>query len=70
MRYTPKSFTRCHNIRRNCPVSNKETPAECQCNYLSSTKALQWLTIIAAVFISLGLILLYLRIISSPGNSL
>ncbi|UJR24920.1 hypothetical protein I4U23_006284 [Adineta vaga] len=69
MRYTPETFLTCYNIRRNCPVIQKnQIPSGCVCRYLSSDRALQWLTVIAAIFLILGLLLLYLKTIAQPLN--
>lgn len=70
MRYTPESYQKCYPSRRRCPVlSKEEIPEGCSCQYLPSAKALQWLTVLAAIFLGLGLILLYLKTITSPENS-
>lgn len=69
MRYSPSAFHSCFPIRRDCAVNLDSNIAPgCSCRYLPSTKGLQWLTIIASGFLVLGLILLYLRTISSPEN--
>ncbi|CAF1267233.1 unnamed protein product [Adineta steineri] len=69
MRYSPEDFEKCYYIRRNCPVVEKsELPKECSCRYLPSARALQWLTILSAVFLVFGLLLLYLKTITSPQN--
>lgn len=69
MRYSPDKYHTCHNFRRQCPVMNKDQlPEGCSCHYLPSAKALQWLTVLAAVFLILGLLLLYLKTIASPQN--
>jgi hypothetical protein len=71
MRYSPNSYHTCNVWRRSCPVLTKDKiPAGCSCSYLPSAKALQWLTVLAAVCLILGLILLYLKIITAPENSL
>jgi hypothetical protein len=71
MRYSSKNFDACYNIRRNCPVVEAgQLPEGCSCRYLPSTKALQWLTVLAAGCLILGLLILYLRIITSPQNGL
>ena len=71
MRYSPNNFDACYTIRRNCPVIQAgELPAGCSCRYLPSTKGLQWLTVLAAGCLILGLLILYLRIITSPQNGL
>lgn len=71
MRYTPEKFDSCYNVRRNCPVSETvKLPEGCSCHYLPSTKVIQWLTILAAVFLIFGLLLLYLKTIASPQNGL
>ena len=70
MRYKADKFDSCYHIRRNCPVIEQdELPEGCACRYLPSTKGLQWLTILAAIFLVLGLLLLYLKTIASPQNS-
>ncbi|CAF1117000.1 unnamed protein product [Adineta ricciae] len=69
MRYSSEKFLTCYNIRRNCPVLQKDQiPEGCSCRYLSSDRALQWLAVLAAVFIVLGLVLLYLKAIAQPLN--
>ncbi|CAF3756868.1 unnamed protein product [Rotaria magnacalcarata] len=71
MRYSPENFHPCYSIRRECPIKEKKNlPEGCSCRYLSSTKVLQWLTVIAAIFLVLGLVLLYLKVIASPQNGL
>ncbi|CAF0760193.1 unnamed protein product [Rotaria sp. Silwood1] len=69
MRYSPDKFDICYHQRRDCPVSETKNLSEgCSCHYLPSTKGLQWLTILAAIFLILGLLLLYLKTIASPQN--
>lgn len=69
LRYSPETFNECYNIRRNCPVMPKDKiPKGCACRYLPSDRALQWLTILAAVFLTVGLLLLYLKTIAQPQN--
>ena len=69
MRYSADNFDTCYHIRRNCPVTEPEKLHEgCSCQYLPSTKGLQWLTILAAIFLVIGLILLYLRTILIANN--
>ncbi|CAF2893269.1 unnamed protein product [Rotaria sp. Silwood2] len=69
MRYSPDDFDTCYHIRRNCPVTEPEQlSAGCSCRYLPSTKGLQWLTVLAAIFLVIGLLLLYLKTITSPQN--
>ena len=69
MRYSPDKYETCYYIRRNCPVTERaQLPDGCACRYLPSTKFLQWLTIFAAVFLIIGLLLLYLKTITSPQN--
>ncbi|CAF2322110.1 unnamed protein product [Rotaria sp. Silwood2] len=69
MRYSPDKFDTCYSIRRNCPVIEKnDLPEGCSCRYLPSAKALQWLTVLAAIFLVVGLLLLYLKTIASPQN--
>jgi len=71
MRYSPNSYHTCNVWRRSCPVLTKDKiPAGCSCSYLPSAKALQWLTVLATVCLILGLILLYLKTITAPENSL
>lgn len=70
MRYSAEKFDTCYFIRRNCPVTDSlHLPADCSCRYLPSAKALQWLTILAAIFLVLGLLLLYFVAIVKPLNS-
>ena len=70
MRYSPESYQTCNHWRRSCPVLSKEKiPEGCSCRYLPSGKALQWLTVLAAIFLGLGLLLLYLKTITAPENS-
>jgi len=69
MRYSPDNYNLCYNFRRRCSVLEKhQLPEGCSCRYLPFTKGLQWLTVLAAFFLFLGLILLYLKIIASPQN--
>ncbi|CAF0766158.1 unnamed protein product [Rotaria sordida] len=69
MRYSSDNFDTCYHIRRNCPVTEQEQlPEGCLCRYLPSAKGLQWLTVLAAIFLVLGLLLLYLKTIASPQN--
>lgn len=69
MRYSADKFDTCYHIRRNCPVIEPEQlPEGCSCRYLPSAKGLQWLTILAAVFLVLGLLLLYFKTIATPQN--
>ncbi|CAF1155841.1 unnamed protein product [Adineta steineri] len=69
MRYTPQKFSLCYNIRRNCPVLQvDQIPEGCSCRYLPSTRALQWLTVSAAIFLIIGILLLYLNNIAQPQN--
>ncbi|CAF0893211.1 unnamed protein product [Didymodactylos carnosus] len=42
----------------------------CTCNYLPSTKGLQWCCILAAIFMILGLLLLYLKLIAIPQHDM
>lgn len=71
MRYSVKNFDTCYNIRRNCPVMEaSQLPDGCHCRYLPSARALQWLTILAAVCLVIGLLILYLKNIVSPQNGL
>jgi len=70
MRYSPDHYNSCRNFRRRCSVLGKDQlPEGCSCRYLPSAKALQWLTVLAAVFLILGLLLLYLKSITSPENT-
>lgn len=70
MRYSTNNYTLCHNYRRKCSVFNQDQfPEGCSCQYLPSTKGLQWLTGLAAICLILGILLLYLRSIASPNNS-
>ncbi|CAF1398396.1 unnamed protein product [Adineta steineri] len=69
MRYPPQKFNLCYNIRRNCPVLQvDQIPEGCSCRYLPSTRALQWLTVSAAIFLIIGILLLYLNNIAQPQN--
>jgi len=69
MRYSSDKFEPCYHIRRNCPVLQpSQIPEGCSCRYLPSAKGLQWLTVLAAVCLVLGLFLLYLKTITSPQN--
>jgi hypothetical protein len=69
MRYSPMKYDTCYHIRRNCPVVEpSQLPQGCSCNYLPSTKALQWLTVFTAICLVLGLLLLYLKTIASGQN--
>ena len=71
MRYSSDNFDQCYAFRRDCPVKmNKDLPKGCSCNYLPSTKALQWLAILTATLLSFGLLLLHFNTIASPQNSL
>lgn len=71
MRYSVENFDTCYNIRRNCPVMDAgQLPNGCHCRYLPSARALQWLTILAAVFLVIGLLILYLKIIATAQNGL
>jgi hypothetical protein len=71
MRYSPANYSLCTNIRRRCPTLDKsQLPEGCSCRYLPSAKGLQWLTVLAAIFLVFGLLLLYLKAITSPQNSL
>jgi len=66
MRYSVENFDTCYYVRRNCPVVEPgNLPKGCSCRYLPSTKGLQWLTILAAVFLSIGLLLLYVKLVTS-----
>ena len=70
LRYSPESYQACRNFRRNCPVTPKDQlPEGCSCRYLPSAKGLQWLTVLAAICLTLGVILLYLKTITTPENS-
>jgi hypothetical protein len=69
MRYSPDKFDTCYYIRRNCPVTTAvQLPEGCSCRYLPSAKGLQWLTVLAAICLVIGLLLLYLKVIVSPAN--
>jgi len=69
MRYSVESFDQCYNIRRNCPVMEAgQLPKGCSCRYLPSAKGLQWLTVLAAICLVIGLLILYLRTIATPEN--
>jgi len=69
MRYSPDKFPSCYHIRRNCPVTEENRlPEGCSCRYLPSAKGLQWLTFLAAVCLILGLLLIYLKVITTPQN--
>lgn len=69
MRYSAKNFDKCYHLRRNCPVTpQSQLPSVCTCDYLPSTSALQWLTILAAVFLVIGLLVLYLKTIGTAEN--
>lgn len=72
MRYIPDKYYTCSQIRRKCPVTidDKQLSEGCSCSYLPSTKGLQWLTCLGAICIILGLLLLYLKVIATPQNSL
>lgn len=70
LRYSPSSFKTCNFYRNKCAVVGKnDLPKECSCQYLPSSKGLQWLAIIATVCLILGLILLYLKAVAIPENS-
>ncbi|UJR23882.1 hypothetical protein I4U23_026854 [Adineta vaga] len=69
MRFSPDKFDTCYYIHRQCPVMEaSQLPDGCSCRYLPSTKALQWLTILAAIFLVLGLLSLYFRAITTPQD--
>ncbi len=69
MRYSVNNFDTCYYIRRNCPVTEPaQLPKGCSCRYLPSAKALQWLTVLAAVCLVIGLLILYLKTIAKPQN--
>lgn len=69
MRYSTENFDKCYNLRRNCPVVDQsQLPAECKCRYLPSTKALQWLTVLAAICLVIGLLILHLKTIGTAQN--
>jgi hypothetical protein len=69
MRYSPAHFPSCYQIRRHCPVIDKQRlPAGCSCRYLPSIEAVQWLTVLAVVFLVVAVLLLYLKAISSADN--
>jgi len=70
MRYSPNNYQTCYNVRRQCPVLEKsQLPEGCLCRYLPSTKGLQWLTVLAAICLICGLLIIYLKIITSSNNS-
>lgn len=70
LRYSPSSYRTCNFYRNKCPVMNKnDLLKECSCRYLPSSKALQWLTVLAAICLVLGLILLYFKAIATPQNN-
>ncbi|CAF1681970.1 unnamed protein product [Adineta ricciae] len=69
MRFSPDKFDTCYYIHRQCPVmEDNQLPEGCSCRYLPSTKALQWLTVLTAIFLVVGLLLIYLRTIARPQN--
>jgi len=69
MRYSAANFDACYHIRRNCPVIEPgKLPKGCSCRYLPSAKGLQWLTVLAAVCLVVGLLILYLKTIAQPEN--
>jgi len=69
MRYSVDNFDTCYYIRRNCPVTEAgQLPKGCSCRYLPSARALQWLTVLAAIFLILGLLILYLKPIVTAQN--
>jgi len=71
MRYSVANFDTCYYVRRNCPVTEpSQLPKGCSCRYLPSAKALQWLTILAAVCLVTGLIILYVKLITTPQKGL
>jgi len=69
MRYSPEKHNDCYNFRRQCPVmEGAQLPEGCSCRYLPSAKGLQWLTVLAAICLVLGLLILYFKLITSPQN--
>jgi hypothetical protein len=71
MRYSPDNYETCYTIRRNCPLpDHAHTHEGCSCRYLPSAKGLQWLTVLAAICLVIGLLILYLKLITSPQNGL
>lgn len=69
MRYSFNNFDKCYHLRRNCPVNEQsQLPAVCSCRYLPSTKALQWLTVLAAICLVIGLLILHLKTIGTAQN--
>ena len=69
MRYAPEKYDTCDHIRRNCPVLQPaDIPEGCSCRYLPSARCVQWLSILAAAFLTIGLLLLYLKTIASAQN--
>lgn len=70
MRYSSQNFDKCYHLRRNCPfLEQSQLPDVCKCRYLPSTKALQWLTILAAICLVIGLLILHLNTIGKAQNS-
>jgi len=70
MRYSVDHFDTCYYIRRNCPVTEPaQLPKGCSCRYVPSARALQWLTVLAAIFLIFGLLILYLKTITTPQNN-
>jgi len=70
MRYSVNDFEACYSVRRNCPVTEPgQLPKGCSCRYLPSARGLQWLTVLAAIFLILGLLILYLKTIAKPENN-
>ncbi|CAF0892986.1 unnamed protein product [Didymodactylos carnosus] len=41
----------------------------CTCDYIPSTKGLQWCCILAALYLILGILVLYLKLIAAPQNA-
>ncbi|CAF0892969.1 unnamed protein product [Didymodactylos carnosus] len=69
LRYNSEHNAECFYRRRECGLySANSIPADCRCRYLPSTKGLQWLTILAAISLVLGLLLLYLKLIATAQN--
>lgn len=69
MRYKSDHFEQCYHIRRNCPVTPlSQLPEGCSCKYLPSAKGLQWLTVLAAICLGLGLLILFVKTQVSPQN--
>ncbi|CAF0893229.1 unnamed protein product [Didymodactylos carnosus] len=69
LRYSADHNNECFHRRRECGLYSSQTlPDGCKCRYLPSTKGLQWLTILAAIVLIIGLLLLYMKLIATPQN--